>query len=204
MPETQNIEYKQQLTEDLEQVKSPNQNLTFEQLKIYYEGANKMLNQHFASNLELPTEDGQYNYAAYLLADTNGISVKVAKYDGLNRVDLVEYLGSGVPRILTSYGRECFKFTENFLRMTFPATEQVIPQVTLQVTTQVEELIKILDKEMNRQEIQEKLNLSDRENFRLNYLKPALEQGFVEMTLPDKPNSNLQKYRLTILGKQLR
>ena len=57
---------------------------------------------------------------------------------------------------------------------------------------------------MNRQEIQSKLNLSDRENFRLGYLKPALEQGFIEMTIPDKPNSSLQKYRLTILGKQLK
>jgi predicted HTH transcriptional regulator len=303
-------------------IKSPNQKLTFEQLKIYYDGANKKLNQHFASNLELLTEAGLYNYAAYLLADTNGISVKVAKYDGLDRVilseneeygycslvkatkqvldkmvvenktlaritpkereekklwnpvalreavinaivhndytlevppkfeffddrieitsfgslpqgmteseffegysvprnkelmrifrdlDLVEYLGSGVPRILTTYGRECFKFTENFLRMTFPAIEQVTMQVimqdTMQVTPQVEELIKILGKEMNRQEIQNKLGLSNRDNFRLNYLKPALEQGFIEMTISAKPNSSLQKYRLSILGNQLR
>lgn len=52
-------------------IKSPNQNLTFEQLKIYYEGVNKNLNQQFASNLELLTEEGQYNYVAYLLADVN-------------------------------------------------------------------------------------------------------------------------------------
>ena len=43
-------------------IKSPNQNLTFEQLKIYYEGARKVLNQQFAANLELLTEDGKYNY----------------------------------------------------------------------------------------------------------------------------------------------
>lgn len=71
-------------------IKSPNQNLTFEQLKIYYEGASKTLNQQFASNLELMTEEGQYNYVAYLLADVNGTSIKVAKYDGLDRVDLIE------------------------------------------------------------------------------------------------------------------
>ncbi len=57
---------------------------------------------------------------------------------------------------------------------------------------------------MNRQEVQEKLQLTDRENFRSKYLKPALEQRFIEMTIPDKPNSRLQKYRLTILGKQLK
>jgi predicted HTH transcriptional regulator len=36
-------------------------------------------------------------------------------------VDLVEQLGSGVPRILETYGKECFKFSDNFLRMTFPS-----------------------------------------------------------------------------------
>lgn len=84
--------------------------------------------------------------------------------------------------------------------MTFPASEQV----TEQVTEQVKELVRILDKEMDRQEIQTKLGLSNRENFRSNYLKPALEQEFIEMTIPDKPNSSLQKYRLAILGKQLK
>jgi hypothetical protein len=57
---------------------------------------------------------------------------------------------------------------------------------------------------MDRQEIQNRLGLAHRESFRLNYLKPALAQGFIEMTTPDKPNSRLQKYRLTILGKQLK
>ncbi len=80
--------------------------------------------------------------------------------------------------------------------MIFPATEQV--------TEQVKELVNILNKEMDRQEIQDKLGLTHRENFRANYLKPALEKGFVEMTIPEKPNSSLQKYRLTILGKQLK
>jgi len=35
-------------------------------------------------------------------------------------LELVEHLGSGIPRILEAYPKECFKFTENFLRMTFP------------------------------------------------------------------------------------
>ena len=43
-------------------------------------------------------------------------------------------LGSGVPRILQAYSKDCFKFADNYLHMTFPATKQV--------TTQVEELIK--------------------------------------------------------------
>ena len=68
-------------------------------------------------------------------------------------MDLVEHLGSGVPRILKCYVRECFLFTENFLRIVFPASERTIPQVTPQVTLQVQKLIKVWEAEMNRQEI---------------------------------------------------
>jgi hypothetical protein len=33
---------------------------------------------------------------------------------------LVEQLGFGIPRILQTYGRECFKFSDNYFRMSFP------------------------------------------------------------------------------------
>ena len=218
----------------LNKIKANRQDLTFEQLKIYYNESGLTLTDKFASNLEFLTEFDEYNYVAYLLADNNGNSVKVAKYSGTNRVDLiesneygycslikatkqvldklevenktrtqitskeridtplwnsialreavinamvhndysnevppkfeifsdrleitsagglisglseeefyegysiprnkelmriykdldmVEYLGSGVPRILQVYPKKCFKFTENFLRMTLP------------------------------------------------------------------------------------
>ncbi|MDL2255568.1 putative DNA binding domain-containing protein [Parabacteroides sp. OttesenSCG-928-G06] len=310
-------------------IKSPNQNLTFEQLKIYYEGVNKTLNEQFASNLELLTENGSYNYVAYLLADINGMSIKVAKYDGLDRVDLmenneygycslvkatkqvldkielenktlakitskeriekrlwnsvalreatinaivhndytsevppkfeffddrieitsfgslpqgmtekeffegysvprnkelmrvfrdldlVEHLGSGVPRILRSYGKECFKFTENFLRMTFPATPQVTEQAAIQAREQVgtksglsqEQVKLVLSHYITPQDIKSlmlKMGLSNRTKFKEKYINPLIKEGLVEMTIPDKPNSSLQKYRLTILGKQLK
>ena len=47
------------------------------------------------------------------------------------------------------------------------------------------------------------LDLSHRPTFRRNYLNPALAQGYVERTIPDKPNSPVQKYRLTEKGRQL-
>ncbi len=61
--------------------------------------------------------------------------------------------------------------------------------------------MQILDGELNRHNIQERLGLLDRENFRLNYLQRALDFGLIEMIISDKPKSSKQKYRLTEKGK---
>ena len=45
------------------------------------------------------------------------------------------------------------------------------------------------------------LGLADRKSFRERYLKPALTDGLIEMSIPDKPNSRLQQYRLTKKGR---
>jgi len=42
---------------------------------------------------------------------------------------------------------------------------------------------------MNRNELQQALKLTDREHFRINYLIPALEDEWIEMTIPELPNS---------------
>ena len=70
------------------------------------------------------------------------------------------------------------------------------PQVSPQVTPQVKALLGALQGEMSRNELMNALDLSDRKSFRERYLLPALKAGLIEMTLPDKPNSRLQKYRL--------
>ena len=74
----------------LSSITSQRQDLTFEQLKIYYEERGLRLNEKFASNLELLSADGKYNYVAYLMADSNGTSIKVAKYAGTDKIDLIE------------------------------------------------------------------------------------------------------------------
>ena len=52
-------------------------------------------------------------------------------------------------------------------------------------------------------EIQHRLGIKHRPTFRANYLHPALTAGLAEMTLPDKPTSRLQRYRLTEAGLRL-
>ena len=70
-------------------------------------------------------------------------------------------------------------------------------QVTGQVTGQVESLLNVMQGELSKKEIMVALGLSGRDNFEKRYLKPALEQGLITPTIPDKPNSRLQKYRVT-------
>jgi len=333
-------------------IKSPKKDLRFQQLQIYYQSMGKTLNEQFARNLELLNEDGDYNYVAYLMNDINNISVRVARYAGIDQVDLVqneeygheslikatqqvldklnlenrtftkitykqrlerrlwnpvalreavinafvhndytyevapkfeifkdrlvitscgglpygisqeeffsgtsiprnkelmrifrdvelvEHLGSGIPRILQSYPKESFRFMENTLRVIFPidedlqalmeeeaqataqdtrqvppkyqaSTRQVTAQDTPQVppkyppsTPQVKELLKVFEGLHNREEIQNRLELADRKYFRVNYLNPAIEQGFVALTIPDKPTSSKQQYYLTDKGKE--
>ena len=57
---------------------------------------------------------------------------------------------------------------------------------------------------MSREKVQEALILADRKSFRERYLTPALKMGLIEMTVPAKPNSRQQKYRLTDRGRQQR
>ena len=136
--------------------------------------------------------------------------------DLFRRIRMVEAWGRGMPLILENEPDAKFRevakiFIASFGRPSFvqemgredDTTAQVIPQVTPQVTPQVVQLLVVLTESTeaaDRETLQQALGLKARKNFRLLYLVPAMEAGLVEMTLPDKPNSRLQKYRLTEKG----
>ena len=81
--------YAKRIHTTLRNIPAPRQDLTFAQLRIYYEENGLALNDQFAASLEFLTPDGKYNYIAYLLADENGVSIKVAKYAGRDKVNLI-------------------------------------------------------------------------------------------------------------------
>jgi predicted transcriptional regulator len=77
-------------------------------------------------------------------------------------------------------------------------------QVDDQVTDQVKKMLKLLARgSLSAISLMKSLGLSHRPTFRNNYLHPAIENEFIEMTIPDKPNSRLQKYRITPQGISL-
>jgi Fic family protein len=90
------------------------------------------------------------------------------------------------------------KFVEFLLKAIYDTLFEIsdIEQVAEQVTEQVEKLIQVIGyKEYSTKELMELLGLKHRPTFRYNYLLPALERGYIVMTIPDKPNSSKQKYK---------
>ncbi len=87
----------------------------------------------------------------------------------------------------------------SFMLRTIKATLDTTPQDNPQHTPQVEALLGVLQGEMTRSELMTALGLSDRKSFRERYLQPALQAGLIEMTIPDKPNSRFQKYRVVTM-----
>ena len=84
---------------------SPRQNLTFRQLRIYYEEKKFEPTEQFVESLDMRLSGGEFNYVAYLFADENGVSVKVAVYAGVDKVDLVETREYGYCCLLTATQR---------------------------------------------------------------------------------------------------
>ena len=104
-------------------------------------------------------------------------------------------------RLLQPVGETLFELPATLRERFIQTTEQSPPQVTPQVTPQVFALLAKVSGEMTRQELLEALGLKDRKHFGDAYLQPALEAGAIEMTIPDKPNSRNQRYRLTESGR---
>jgi ATP-dependent DNA helicase RecG len=84
-------------------------------------------------------------------------------------------------------------------------TPYVTPHVTPHVTPYVALLVRSLGAagELASPELLLKLGLRDRKHLRERYLAPSLEEGWIEMTIPDRPKSRSQRYRLTSRGRQL-
>lgn len=97
--------YARRIKNTLKEIDSPRQELTFNQLKIYYEEHGLKLNDNFLQNLDLLTSEGKYNYNAFLLADENTVSIKLVRYLGTNKLELLENLEFGNRCLITATQR---------------------------------------------------------------------------------------------------
>ncbi len=141
----------------------------------------------------------------------------------LKELDLTEGRSTGVPKMLRAMeanGSPTPVFETDDDRVSYvvrlpvhplaqmadAATPEVTMEVTMEVTTEVTmevaALLKAVQGEMTRQDLQAALGLKNAEHFRKAYVLPAIAAGVLEMTLPSRPNSRLQRYRLTGQGRQ--
>jgi predicted HTH transcriptional regulator len=145
-----------------------------------------------------------------------------------HRTGAVEVWGRGTNRVIAMCKQHgapppVFEERQGFLIVTFKAqlvaegaaeapgvkagqsqdqtTEQVTVQVGGQVTGQVaEQVLRFCQTPRKASEIRELLHLKHRETFTDNYLRPLLEKGWLEPTIPSKPRSRMQRYRTTVAG----
>ena len=118
-----------------------------------------------------------------------------------------EKLGYSPPQIKNDKAEKRFTVTlpkadtPQAPRKSPPSTPPVPPQYPPSLKEIVQALHKS-KKEMPRNDLQQALEIKDKKHFLREYLQPALESDLIEMTIPDKPNSSKQKYRLTELGRE--
>ncbi|MDU5498647.1 MAG: cell filamentation protein Fic, partial [Acinetobacter baumannii] len=73
----------------------------------------------------------------------------------------------------------------------------VTAQAYVQVSDQVQRLISAMKLEdYTLAELMQLVGLNHRATFQKNYLNPAIEADLIERTIPDKPKSPKQRYRL--------
>lgn len=127
----------------------------------------------------------------------------------LKELDLTEGRSTGISKILkmmkaNGSPRPEFETDEDrsYFLIRLPVHEKALQEATRQVTPEVR-MLRSISGDMTRQQLQAALRLKDDEHFRKAYLLPALDAELIEMTIPDKPRSSKQRYRLTDKGRTL-
>lgn len=87
------------------EIESANQNLTFNELKTLYKLNDFKINDEtFEKNIGLIKQNGKYNLLADILSDNNDVSIKVARFAGKDKSELI---------VRNEYGYKCLLVAMN-------------------------------------------------------------------------------------------
>ncbi|MHB8811064.1 MAG: ATP-binding protein [Desulfobulbaceae bacterium] len=141
----------------------------------------------------------------------------------LHRMEAVEHIGSGIKRIRNlcrEYGvtEPRIEVSEHWFTMIFPRPElqadraQVATQPELQPESRPELqpeslatriLILLKDNPLSKSDLAARLGQKSVSGQLNKVIRQLLADEHVELTIPDKPASRLQKYRITLKGQEL-
>lgn len=91
------------------------------------------------------------------------------------------------------------KFIEFMLKMIDESLDETIKNISKPITETAININKLLNamksgQPMTSNEIMKKLNIKSKETLRKVYLNPAIKEGLISLTIPDKPTSKNQMY----------
>lgn len=155
----------------------------------------------YISNLKEPHSSYPHNP---LLAGCMFLTGEIERFGTgtLEMVKLIKEKGLKPPHISLDEG---FKLT--IWRPSAETTHDTIhdvPSAYKEIDELSHRLVLIIENDMSRPQLMKILELKNRSHFAKSYLDPALSEGLIEMTLPDKSKSRNQKYKLTSKGLALK
>jgi hypothetical protein len=126
-------------------------------------------------------------------------------------VNILPYrgIGTGIPRVLEDWPQT--RLVDDVAGNEFravtprPVTAQVIPQVgtKLGLSRDQVQLLEMAQIPKGLPELMGVVGRTNRTKFRNQVLRPLLDAGLLEMTVPDKPRSSKQQYRTTAAGLEI-
>jgi len=130
--------------------------------------------------------------------------------EAFHRTGAVEVWGRGTNRVIEACERHgidapTFEAEGLSVTVTFRAAIAPTPQVGTKSALSRHQ-VRVLEEARDPRRIAELMEMfgrSDRTKFRHQVVRPLLEAGLLEMTIPDRPRSSLQRYRTTAAGVRL-
>lgn len=168
-----------------------------------YESHTQVRFYEFSNRIALMNAGGLYgNARSENFPDVNDYRNPVIA-EAMKVLGYVNRFSRGVTRVKEELlkngnGAAIFDFSKmTVFEVTVPVSTQYLA-FTDPVTDPVIRLLKLLlEGELTAGEMRDRLGIKHRPTFRENYIHPAVSIGLIVRTIPDKPNSRLQRYKLS-------
>lgn len=186
----------------------------------FIEGANVFV-EIYTDRIEVVSPGGLPKGMTLADLGTKSVRRNALIADLLHHIDFIEKAGTGIRRIreearVGGYPEPVFQ-ADGFMTAVFRPNPEVrarglvgegtpedLPQVPRKYPASTPQVLAILNAAspgaMTREKLQAAAGVKDREHFRKQYLKLLLDSGLLQLTIPDKPRSSRQRYRLTAVG----